>query len=60
MNLLQVAEQRGVFSICLAAEQVPLTVHTYREQLKELNKLDHAVVNSQLPTGDFDQVSTIR
>ena len=46
----------GLFQICLEAEKVPLTVQTYREKLRLLQKLSFDVVSYQIPIGPFDLV----
>lgn len=45
-----------MFSICLSAEQTPITLHTYREHLSELSRLEQSIVNSNLPVGAYDNV----
>ena len=55
---LQDVEQVGVFKICLNAELIPAEVHTYRDKLVHLRRLDHGTVQNQLPVGEqFQQVS---
>ena len=41
-------EQIGVFKICLAAERVAADVHSYREKLMHLRKLDYDLVGNHL------------
>ncbi len=54
---LQEIEQIGVFKICLSAEQTLTTVHTYRDKLVHLRKLDHSIMQNQLPIGPYKKVS---
>ncbi|XP_064627386.1 small subunit processome component 20 homolog [Lineus longissimus] len=42
-------EQVCVFTICLEAEKVPLSVQNYREKLIYLRKLEHGSVQNNLP-----------
>ena len=48
-----------MFKICLAAERIIPNVHTYREKLIHLNRLDSKLVEYQLyePTDTYDKVS---
>ncbi len=53
--------QLGVFEICLAAERTEANVHTYREKLVHLRKLDHELMRHQLyePTELYDKVCAL-
>jgi hypothetical protein len=48
---LQNIVNRGVFVICLDAEQVAIHDTQFREKLRQLQKLEYAVVQNQLPPG---------
>jgi U3 small nucleolar RNA-associated protein 20 len=50
-------EQIGIFQICLAAEEIPTAVHTYREKLVPLHKLEHSIVQNQIPIGPYKKVA---
>ncbi|XP_023930047.1 small subunit processome component 20 homolog [Lingula anatina] len=49
--------QTSIFSICLAAEMIPITVQDYREKLMHLRKLDFEVVEHNIPVGPFKEVN---
>ena len=53
-------QQIGVFKICLAAESVAADVHSYREKLLHLRKLDYDLVGHHLyePPSKYNKVST--
>ena len=52
-------QQIGVYKICLAAERVAADVHTYREKLLHLRKLDFDLVRHHLyePVSKYKKVS---
>lgn len=57
----QDVDQIGVFRICLDAEQTSANVHTYRQKLVHLRKLQYSLIHNQLPVVDhIEQVSEIR
>jgi len=54
--ILQEVEVENVFKICLHAETTKVSVHTYRERQRHLQKLDFTTVQNSLPSGPFSQV----
>lgn len=51
-------ELQPVFAILLQAELVPATVNDYREKLLHLRKLRCDIVQSAIPSGSLQEVSS--
>ncbi|CAH1799075.1 unnamed protein product [Owenia fusiformis] len=47
---------QNVFQICLSAELTIANIHTYRDKLKYLRKLEHGIVTNILPKGPYKLV----
>lgn len=56
LTVLQELETESVFRICLSAETTPVSVQTYRERQRHLQRLEFTAVQNSLPSGPFSQV----